>query len=602
MVTDLIRAPTPGKDGAFHTGASALQPRDVRTSLSVLFFRRSDLSRRFMTNLVEAAQHYVGLGHELEVLATNNAPDEGVAGWFDQTAVPLRNLGVRVELFEPGHNLGFGGGHNAAFERARGDVFAVINNDLFFKNPDWIATLAGPLADPHVGVSGLKNTYRLLGPDGLGRPAPEGEDPPSEYLEGSALAVRHADVHRLGLFAPDIEYGYHEDVDLCLRYRQAGLRLAAQDIPHEHLRSASMNTLPKAAFESLHVGNHVRLARKWNGYLATKQLSGDVLVDLRRPSDPRWEGAGLAVVAGVLADHPGVPHVTVAAGHALVREILSRWKRVALKDEANFPSAPDRRIELDSPAPHAGSWLPFELVEEHGTRWTRIAELRQAWGLPTDVPLEGPVVVHFEGAVGEGRTPSEAVRAELGTRGIALPNDPREALTLLGTASAYVGNDGATMQIAQLLGIRTFAVLGDVTAESSLAPHLGSQGFSRADLDCLGCSLDQRRVTPSFCWRRDEACQVLDAAAVGAACSAWLPQRAPLASPARWLRVARAATALGDLPRVEAKTLREENVGLREELARATEERNEARETLGRRAHQVVSTALGTLDRLRGRG
>jgi O-antigen biosynthesis protein len=97
-----------------------------------------DLLAKFLPSVIVALQ-----GNPAnEVIVVDNASTDGSAE-FLQENFP----GVRVLPQE--RNLGFGGGSNAGFQAAKNDIAILLNNDMRVE-PDFLAPLLEPFADPLV--------------------------------------------------------------------------------------------------------------------------------------------------------------------------------------------------------------------------------------------------------------------------------------------------------------------------------------------------------------------------------------------------------------------------------------------------------------------
>ena len=175
----------------------------------------------------------------LDVLVIDNASTDG-----SREAVAARFPGVEVV---PNHrNLGYCVANNQGLQRVlEGGYHAglLLNNDVVLE-PDAVAALVAALfCDPSVGVVGpevlfeperhliwcaggqldfRQNLNRLRG---HGKPAgtfgcPEAVD----YVPGCALLVRREALARAGLLEEGY-FAYLEDVEFCLRVRQAGFQV-----------------------------------------------------------------------------------------------------------------------------------------------------------------------------------------------------------------------------------------------------------------------------------------------------------------------------------------------------------------------------------------
>lgn len=142
-------------------------------------------------------------------------------------------------------NFGFAGNCNAGAANAHGDILFFVNQDVAAArdwSEAWDAGILSAFIDPKVGIAGA----RLLFPinagiqsagglfDGRGQPYhrclgwsnphhPEVSEPrPVSWVTGAALAIRREVFEQLGGFDTAYGRGYFEDVDLCVKAREAG--------------------------------------------------------------------------------------------------------------------------------------------------------------------------------------------------------------------------------------------------------------------------------------------------------------------------------------------------------------------------------------------
>jgi GT2 family glycosyltransferase len=153
-----------------------------------------------------------------------------------------RLLGTdEVNVLTPGTNLGFAGGCNVGAAVASGEYLALINSDAIVE-PDALANLVAVASESDVGVAGpsirLANDPDTLNSDGnelhflgfswcgsFGEPATKRTVTRDiATAMGAAIVLRRNLWNELGGFEPRY-FAYHEDVELCLRCRQRGLRI-----------------------------------------------------------------------------------------------------------------------------------------------------------------------------------------------------------------------------------------------------------------------------------------------------------------------------------------------------------------------------------------
>jgi GT2 family glycosyltransferase len=240
-------------------------------TISVLVYGPSP----WLRDVVEAVGAHTDVPYELVLL------DNGTT---DATRAYLDTLdGVRV--LRPGHNVGFGAGHNAVANVARGDYLCVLNSDAIVP-AGWLPALLAPLAvDPMVGATAPVYVY----PDGRLQEAgatvePSGQviafgrfddpDDPEYRLGGrvpfasAACLVTRTKVFRaIGGFDAGYGVAYYEDVDLAFALRDRGLHIElVAGVRVLHAQGASSETAADA--ERMLFANRERFRRRFVAELA----------------------------------------------------------------------------------------------------------------------------------------------------------------------------------------------------------------------------------------------------------------------------------------------------------------------------------------------
>lgn len=168
-------------------------------------------------------------------------------GSVDGSLAAVRAAFPGLVFVEHDRNRGFGEGANAGARVALAggaELVFFVNNDLVVP-PATPAALAAELATaPEVGVVGPRLLYpgepaRVWCAGGrldwrqnlstlLGHGRPDGDEWRArrevDYVAGAALLARRAVLEEVGLFEADY-FAYMEDVELCLRVRQAGWKV-----------------------------------------------------------------------------------------------------------------------------------------------------------------------------------------------------------------------------------------------------------------------------------------------------------------------------------------------------------------------------------------
>jgi GT2 family glycosyltransferase len=182
----------------------------------------------------------------LESLAEQSYPDFQVIcldnASTDHSLQVLRRY-PWVEVLASRENLGFAGGCNVAITQAGGSVIVLLNPDTVVER-DWLAELVAPLrADQSIGITGSKilsddgetllaaggwyNAFGLSKHHGAGQRDAGQHDEPRDvpYVTGASLAVRRSVLDQVGGFDPGYFPAYFEEIDLCHRARQQGMRV-----------------------------------------------------------------------------------------------------------------------------------------------------------------------------------------------------------------------------------------------------------------------------------------------------------------------------------------------------------------------------------------
>jgi GT2 family glycosyltransferase len=171
-----------------------------------------------------------------EVIVVDNGSQDGSLDWLEQ------HYSNQLQLLPLPENTGFAYGNNIGIKASRGELIALVNNDVVV-TPDWLASLVDCLmAHPDAGMVGSKvlNYYRreeidnlghLIYPDAVNRcwcrlEKDQGQyETVEEILFPSACAAlyRKSMLLEVGLF-DETFFAYHDDVDVGLKGRLLGYK------------------------------------------------------------------------------------------------------------------------------------------------------------------------------------------------------------------------------------------------------------------------------------------------------------------------------------------------------------------------------------------
>jgi O-antigen biosynthesis protein len=328
--------------------------------------------RRWTELALQALAEHTTCRHE--VIVVDNASSE---------ATP-RRLRERqdIEVVYNAGNEGFGPACNQGAAKARGQYLVFLKSDTVV-HPGWLEPLVAVLdADPAVGAVGPRFVYpdgRLRGAGTLiardGTVLQYGDGAAAHALQfrfprtvdccsGACLAVRRRAFEAVGGFDPAWAAAYYEDIDLCLRLREAGHRLIFEP-------AATVTDLRygSGSFEAreLSVDHRKWFVERWGHHLTGRPASldrqlpvaimtardaparGRVLV-LDDRLDPSAVNRSSAVVSAVLTALPDAPRVTwrtdaLAAGRLDPGPWLRRG--VEFVEDPSPDWLADRRFSLD---------------------------------------------------------------------------------------------------------------------------------------------------------------------------------------------------------------------------------------------------------------
>lgn len=303
-------------------------------ALIVLAWNHWPLTRRCLDSLL------AGELDEARVIVVDN-------GSTDETPVALGAYGDRVRIIRLPENLGFVRGMQAGIKAAAPDDDVVLlNNDLVFTQPDWLARLRdAAYAAPEHGIVGcrlltggaqprLGHVGGFIEPDELwGQQSETGrsERDIAQYdrlrrVQGIAFALAYIRRDCLDAIGglDEVFHSYYEDTDYCLRAAEVGIAtVVAGEVTLRHDQHGS--TRDDAAFrEHLRATSRETFAARWQERLR-QAYRGEVL----------WQGVSR------------LPAAPAQLAVELVRRLDARGARMGFAPvAAEVPGQDDYRLEL----------------------------------------------------------------------------------------------------------------------------------------------------------------------------------------------------------------------------------------------------------------
>jgi GT2 family glycosyltransferase/peptidoglycan/xylan/chitin deacetylase (PgdA/CDA1 family)/glycosyltransferase involved in cell wall biosynthesis len=210
----------PESIAALRAGAGHATMRDAlaqapQLDLSLVTYHSADDLGAFFLSLLRQS---FPLG-KIRLLITRHAPDEHEATLLREFVAEHGHAFKQV-LIQEQLNIGYGGGHNRNFQASRADLFLISNVDLHYFEDTISRLVYGMMtADPSVGlVEARQRPFehpKFYHPSTL----------ETLWCSGCCVLARSSAFRQVGGF-DEAFFMYGEDVDLSLRLRSAGYRLA----------------------------------------------------------------------------------------------------------------------------------------------------------------------------------------------------------------------------------------------------------------------------------------------------------------------------------------------------------------------------------------
>lgn len=239
-----------------------------------------ELLRQCITSLLETTRY-----ERFEIIVVDNgSDDEQVLSYLEAIKSD------RISVIHDSRPFNYSALNNLAVRQARGDVIALLNNDIEVISPGWLGEMVSHALRPEVGAVGAKLLYPdatvqhggvLLGVGGIAVHAHRGI-PSNAHgyfsratlinrfsaVTGACLVVRKALYEELGgLDEENLAVAYN-DIDFCLRLREAGYHnvwLPSAQLYHHESATRGPDTDP-AKVARLEKESHY-MRQRWAAWL-----------------------------------------------------------------------------------------------------------------------------------------------------------------------------------------------------------------------------------------------------------------------------------------------------------------------------------------------
>jgi GT2 family glycosyltransferase len=262
---------------------------------------------------------------------------------LDGTPERIRKQFGAVRLIQNHVNLGFGAANNQAAELAHAPLLVLLNSDAIV-SPGWFGPLADVLErDRTAGAvvprllhsdGRLQEAGALLASDGTVFSLGDGDDPEAfgyrfprtvDFGAAACMVIRTESYRALGGFDPAYAPAYYEDVDLCLRLAERGLRTAFEPratVVHGRFGSGSFEQA-----RELSERNRRRFVARWGHRLRSRPrtLAPPHRARQLAARDALVEGRVLVVATELPRHEDSLSHVlaTLAARASALRVTLA---------------------------------------------------------------------------------------------------------------------------------------------------------------------------------------------------------------------------------------------------------------------------------------
>ena len=240
---DRIGLPVTVEDGPF-TNSHAVNYKlpDELPLISIIIPTKDYIN--LLSRCIDSIYEKSSYGNFEIIVVENNSTQDETFEYYKKVEAEHENL--KVVRFEGGFN--FSAICNLGAKNASGDYYLFLNNDTEVITPDWLERLLGPMMRDDVACTGAKllypdETIQHAGviipkspPGHVGLHFPRNDlfcygllQHPRELsaVTGACMLVKKVDFEAVDGFDEELAVAYN-DVDLCLRLREAGKRIVIE--------------------------------------------------------------------------------------------------------------------------------------------------------------------------------------------------------------------------------------------------------------------------------------------------------------------------------------------------------------------------------------
>lgn len=485
--------------------------------ISLLVYNQTDVTRECIDSIFDKSRS------NFLLVISDNASRKETADYLKSVAALHKNV-VYVRNEE---NLGYIGGHNAAYEKysPRSDYFCVLNNDVVIKTEGWDkAFLAALSSSPNLAQVGPAQAHGYINAKGIGVRRPVLSMPP-EYIGGSCFVAK---VEAIGarLFEDRyMKFAFCEDADLSFRLRAAGGAIKEMPgvIVHHKHHTSFKNERIDFDFKEQERANQRFLIDRWQKYMRLRNFNPPLQILVIRTRAIGDAFMADPILRELAHKYPGA--------HIYIQTACPEWFTPCDYIKECGPNLRAKRrydivIDLDmayerNPKMHvvdAYAKAAMVLLDEdkrtpqyHGATpnkngKTAVINAEGSWE-SRQWPLDR-ITAFAEYLQGQGYRIKEVGRTQALYTGIGEnligKMKIQEVIQTIADASLYFGMDGGLAHFAQSVGTPSVLIFG-CTNPAYRVHDKSVLAIWRGDLPCSGCHHESVR-TFTKCKTGDHEC------------------------------------------------------------------------------------------------